>query len=119
MLIDPALFLQHPEDGRRAECGFFNSGAETIRQTAGDVFKESSAGDMADALYIRGFDAAQHRFHIDDSGLQKGLPQRAAQFFKVFLQIGVLNVEHLADEGVAVGVKTTSAASMQRSTGFT
>ena len=57
---------------------------------------------MADALDVGGCDGGQHGLDVDDRGGQQRVAQGRAQIVVIPAQIGVLHIEDLADQGVAV-----------------
>ena len=105
MLVDAALFLEQTENGGCFDSGLVDPGAQAVGDAAGDILIEAAAGDVADALHVCGLDAAEDGLDIDDGGTEQGLAQSFTQLVIIPAQIGVLHVEYLADQRVAVGVE--------------
>ena len=102
VLVDAALFLEQTENGGCFDSGLVDLGAQAVGDAAGDILVEAAAGDVADALHVRGLDAAEDGLDIDDGGTEQGFAQGFTQLVIIPAQIGVFHVEHIADQRVAV-----------------
>ena len=85
-----------------------NSGAQTVGNGPGNIFKEPSAGDVADALHPDSIQERQHRLDIDLGGNQQRLTGRlAAQLRPGRLPLQtVFHIKDLPHQREPVGVHT-------------
>nr|GFA99101.1 hypothetical protein [Tanacetum cinerariifolium] len=117
VLVDVALFLQPVENRRTGPAGHVDDGLRAFRQHARDVVQQATAGDVRHGLHRAGvFDQLEQLLDVNAGRRHQQVGQRLAVELDGF-DVGTRHFDDLADQRVAVRMRTGGGQGDQRVAG--